>query len=277
MKRKYSIAHLSSIKTPPQEMVYMAKAAGFDYVSIRTVLLGTKGEPNYDLKQNVDMYKEFDVALAETGIKLSDIELFRLTDEVNIDAWKPSFEFAQAHDCHNLICSSWTNKKEYALDKFAELCEATKPYGINVNFEFVTWSACQTLKEAKEYLAYAKSDNVGLLVDTLHFDRSRVTLAELEECPREWFNFIHVCDGPVVRPAMDDNEALIHTGRDARLYVGEGGVPVAEIVRRIPETATLSVELPHNRRVQTYGTMEHYRQCFNTLKDYMVEHGLDEY
>ena len=129
MKRKFSIAHLSALKVPPQDMVYMAAAAGFDFVSIRPVLLGTPGEPNYAVDLNPEMYKEFDVAMAETGMKLSDIELFRLTDEVDMDKWKPAFEFAQKHDCHHLITSCWTQKTEYAKETLAKLCEMTKPYG----------------------------------------------------------------------------------------------------------------------------------------------------
>ncbi|MCD8329124.1 MAG: sugar phosphate isomerase/epimerase [Lachnospiraceae bacterium] len=276
MKRKYSIAHLSALQVPPQDMVYMAAAAGYDYVSIRPVILGTPGEPNYAVEKNPEMYKEFDEAMRATGMKLSDIELFRLTDEVDIDAWKPAFEFAQAHDCHQLITSCWTQKKEYAKETLAKLCETIKPYGITANFEFVTWSACPTLKEAKEYITSTGADNIGLLVDTLHFDRSRVTLAELDECPRDWFNFVHLCDGPAPRPAMDDNEALIHTGRDARYYVGEGCVDIAGIVSHIPDTATLSIELPHIKRVEAYGALEHYKQCLNTAKAYLKLHGLDE-
>lgn len=275
MKRKFSIAHLSALKVPPQDMVYMAAAAGFDFVSIRPVLLGTPGEPNYAVDLNPEMYKEFDVAMAETGMKLSDIELFRLTDEVDMDKWKPAFEFAQKHDCHHLITSCWTQKTEYAKETLAKLCEMTKPYGITCNFEFVTWSACPDLKTAKEYINYTKADNIGLLVDTLHFDRSRVSMAELDDCPRDWFNFIHLCDGPAPRPAMDDNEALIHTGRDARLYIGEGCVDIAGIVKRIPDSAVCSIELPHNKRVEVYGALEHYKQCLNSAKAYFAAHGID--
>ena len=270
MKRKFSIAHLSALKVPPQDMVYMAAAAGFDFVSIRPVLLGTPGEPNYAVDLNPEMYKE-----SETGMKLSDIELFRLTDEVDMDKWKPAFEFAQKHDCHHLITSCWTQKTEYAKETLAKLCEMTKPYGITCNFEFVTWSACPDLKTAKEFINYTKADNIGLLVDTLHFDRSRVSMAELDDCPRDWFNFIHLCDGPAPRPAMDDNEALIHTGRDARLYIGEGCVDIAGIVKRIPDSAVCSIELPHNKRVEVYGALEHYKQCLNSAKAYFAAHGND--
>ena len=275
MKRKFSIAHLSALKVPPQDMVYLAAAAGFDYVSIRPVLLGTPGEPNYAVDLNPEMYKEFDVAMAETGMKLSDIELFRLTDEVDMEKWKPAFEFAQKHDCHHLITSCWTQKTEYAKETLAKLCEMTKPYGITCNFEFVTWSACPDLKTAKEFIYSTHADNIGLLVDTLHFDRSRVTMAELDDCPREWFNFIHLCDGPAPRPAMDDSEALIHTGRDARLYIGEGCVDIAGIVKRIPDTAVCSIELPHIKRVEVYGPLEHYKQCLKSAKEYFAAHGIE--
>lgn len=257
-------------------MVYMAAAAGYDFVSIRPVILGTPGEPNYavDAPENKKMYEELETALNETGMKINDIELFRMTDKVDFEKWLPAFEFAQKHDCHHLISSSWTKNKPYALDMFAKLCEIAKPYGITCNFEFVTWSACPTLAEAKEYINYTGADNVGLLVDTLHFDRSRVTMEELDSCPRDWFNFVHLCDGPAPRPAMDDDQALIHTGRDARLYIGEGCVDIAGILKRIPDDVPCSIELPHIKRVATYGPLEHYKQCLNSAKAYFAAHDI---
>ena len=80
-----------------------------------------------------------------------------------------------------------------------------------------------------------------MVVDCLHFYRSRVQLHELEECPRSWFHYAHLCDCEA--PIPTDEAALIHTGRAERLYPGEGAIPIAEIISRIPQVVCLSLIL----------------------------------
>jgi sugar phosphate isomerase/epimerase len=99
--------------------------------------------------------------------------------------------------------------------------------------------------------------------------RSQVTLDELDALPREWFHFVHLCDAPGEIPAT--KEGLIHTGRDERLYVGEGDIDVAAILNRLPEMPC-SIELPHLARVKELGYAEHARLCLQTAKKYFSAH-----
>ena len=85
--------------------------------------------------------------------------------------------------------------------------------------EFVTWASVTDLRQVRQLLLDSGKENVGVVVDCLHFYRSRVQLHELEECPRSWFHYAHLCDCEA--PIPTDEAALIHTGRAERLYPGD--------------------------------------------------------
>jgi len=268
-KNEFSLAHLTVLGCPPPEMIYIASLVGYDYVSLRTIYMGLPGEANYDLSSNKELYRLTKTALNDTGLKINDIELAKIEDGVDVSRYEPAFEVAAELGAKNVISSIWTDNKEFYLEQFAKLCDLAAQYGITVNLEFVTWASVKTLKEVKEVLRAVNRKNVGVMIDTLHFYRSRVKLEELDDIPKEWFRFAHICDGPEEIPA--DKESLIFTGRDARYYVGEGAIDIASIVNRVPQMV-YSIELPHIQRVKDYGYTEHARRCLVTAKKYLEEH-----
>lgn len=270
MKREFSLAHLTVLGCPPPEMTYIAAMAGYDYVSIRPIYMGLVGEPNYDLANNKEMLKQTKTALSETGIKVHDIELAKIEDGRNVKQYEPAFEVAAELGAKSVLSSIWTPNRDFYLEQFAELCDLAKKYGLNVDLEFVTWANVNDLKGAVDVLKTVNKDNAGIMIDTLHFNRSKVALEELDAIPREWFHFAHLCDGPAEIPTT--KEGLIHTGRDERWYAGEGGIDIASIINRLPESAVISIELPHLERVKEFGYAEHARRCIQTAKDYLAQH-----
>jgi len=266
-KQEYSIAHLTAIKCPPPELVYLAAMTGYDYVSLRPIYMGLPGEPNYDLANLPEMLADTKTAMKDTGVRLHDMELARIHDATDLEKYKPAMEVCAEMGCKCVLSSVWTPDKGYYTDKFGELCDLAAKFGMKVDLEFVTWADVSTLQQAKELLEAVNRPNMGVMVDTLHFYRSRVKLEELDAIPRDWFHFAHLCDGPVEIPT--DKEGLIHTGRDARLYVGEGAIPIADILARLPEVV-YSIELPHLERVRRFGSPEHVRKCLETAKTYLA-------
>lgn len=267
MSEKFSLAHLTVLGCPPPEMTYVAAMAGYDYVSIRPIYMGLPGEPNYDLANNKEMLRQTKTALRETGLGVHDIELAKIEEGRNVKQYEPAMEIAAELGAKSVLSSIWTPDRNFYLEQFAELCDIAKKYGLNVELEFVTWASVYDLKGAIDVLKTVNKDNAGIMVDTLHFHRSRVSLEELDEVPKEWFHFAHICDGPEEIPT--DKAGLIHTGRDARLYVGEGAIDIAAIVDRLPENIVYSIELPHIERVKEIGYAEHARRCLQTAKDYL--------
>ncbi|MBZ2175531.1 sugar phosphate isomerase/epimerase [Schnuerera sp. xch1] len=266
MKREFSLAHLTVLGCAPPEMTYIAAMSGYDYVSIRPIYMGLSGEPNYDLASNKEMLKQTKRALSSTNMKVHDIELARIYNGVDVKEYLPAFEVAAELGAKSVLSSIWTPNRDFYIEKFAELCDLAKSYRLTVDLEFVTWADVDNLEKAVDILNTVNRDNAGIMIDTLHFHRSRVSLEELDSIPREWFHFAHICDGPSDIPTT--KEELIHTGRDERLYVGEGSIDIAAILKRIPEVV-YSIELPHIKRVKEYGYAEHARRCLQTAKDYL--------
>ena len=266
---EFSLAHLTVLGCPPPEMAYIAAMTGYDYISIRPIYMGLPGEPNYDLANNKTMLKQTKRALNDTGLKVHDIELAKIEDGRNVRQYEPALEVAAELGAKSVLSSIWTLNREFYLEQFADLCDMAKKYGLNVDLEFVTWASVSDLKGAVDVLKSTNRENAGIMIDTLHFHRSKVSLEELDELPREWLHFAHICDGPADIPT--DKEGLIHTGRDARLYVGEGAIDIASIVNRLPEGIVYSIELPHLERVAEFGYAEHARRCLQTAKDYLAK------
>ena len=260
MSKEFSLAHLTVLGCPPPEMTYIAAMTGYDYVSIRPIYMGLPGEPNYDLASNKEMLKQTKTALRETGLGVHDIELAKIENGRNVKQYEPAIEVAAELGAKSVLSSIWTPDRNFYI---------ANKYGLNVDLEFVTWASVFDLKGAVDVLKTVNKDNAGIMVDTLHFYRSKVKLEELDEVPREWFHFAHICDGPKEIPT--DKESLIYTGRDARLYVGEGAIDIASILDKLPQDTVYSIELPHIERVKEIGYAEHARRCLQTAKEYLAK------
>ena len=94
MEQEFSLAHLTVLGCAPAEMTYIAARAGYDYVSIRPIFMGLPGEPNYALADNPQMLKQTKRALASTGVRVHDIELVRIHDDMHASRYLPAMEVA---------------------------------------------------------------------------------------------------------------------------------------------------------------------------------------
>jgi sugar phosphate isomerase/epimerase len=266
---QFSLAHLTVLGCSPPEATRIAAGAGYDFVSLRVIFMGLANEPNYDLAHNPAMLRETRTALSATGLRLHDIELARIADDVDVKTYLPALETAASLGARHVIASIWTPRGDFARDSLAELCDLAAKVGISVSLEFVTWANLTTLQDALALRRAVGRDNLGLLIDILHFDRSRTRYEELDSVPREWFHFAHVCDAPKKIPTTV--EGLIHTGREARLYPGEGGLDIGAILNRMP-VVPYSLEIPNLERVGELGYAEHARRCLVSAKRYLAAH-----
>lgn len=269
MAKEFSLAHLTVLGCSPPEMTYIAARAGYDFVSFRPIYMGLPGEPNYALAENKKMLRQTKAALTETGVKLLDIELARICDGINPKRYLPAMEVAAELGGRHVLSSIWTNDRNYYIESFAELCELAKPFGLTIELEFVPIASVSNLAGTLDVLRTAKQVNAGLMIDIHHFHRSGDKVEDLDEVPREWFRYLHLCDAPGEIPAS--REEVTHILREERLYLGEGGIDVASIVNRLPEIP-YSIELPHTKRVQELGYEEFARRCLLMAKNYLDHH-----
>lgn len=268
-KQEFSIAHLTVMGLAPPELVYVAARAGYDYVSPRLIYMGLPGEPNWGLHDKPQMLRETKRALASTGLRVHDIELARILKDVDPATYRPALEVAAELGARAVLSSIWVDDRAMYVDKFAALCDLAKPLGLTVDLECVPIAAVRTLAQALDVLRTVRRDNAGLMVDTHHFHRALDRPADLDAVPREWFHFVQICDA--VGEIPTDRERMIHILRAERLYLGEGGIDVAEILRHIPRVP-YSIELPHLERAREMGWTEHAFRCLASAKAYFAAH-----
>lgn len=269
MAQQFSLAYLTVLGCPPPEMTYIAARAGYDFVSLRPIFMGLPNEPNYSLAENKVLMRQTKRALADTGVKLLDIELARIGDGVDPKKYLPAMESAAELGGRHVLSSIWTNDRNFAIERFAELCDLANQFGLTVDLEFVPIASVRNLAGTLDVLRTVKRDNVGILIDMHHFHRSGDKVEDLDGVPRNWFHFAHLCDAPAKIPTEIDEMTRIL--REARLYCGEGGIDIASILNRIPEIP-YSIELPNVARAKELGFGEYARRCLQTAKDYLAAH-----
>lgn len=269
MQPQFSLAYLTVAGCPPPEQTYIAARAGYAFVSLRPIYMGLPGEPNFALAENKVLLRQTKQALADTGVKLLDIELARIYDGVDPRRYLPAMEVAAELGGRHVLSSIWTPERNFYIEKFAEVCDLASQFNLTVELEYVPIASVHDLTGALDVLRTIKKDNAGLMIDIHHFHRARNRPEELDAVPREWFRFVHLCDAPETIPA--DKDEMTRILREARLYVGEGGIDVAALVNRIP-AVPYSIELPHLARMNELGRAEHAYRCIEWAKRYLNDH-----
>jgi sugar phosphate isomerase/epimerase len=265
LKKQFSLAHLTVIGCAPPEMTYIAARAGYDFVSLRLIPMGIPGEHTY-LPEDKDMLRRTKTALRETGVKMLDLELARILRNNDPKIYLPAMEAAAELGAQHVISSAWTdvrNDRNFVIERYAEICDLAKPFGLTVNLEFPSFSRLTNLQEAADIVRAAGRPNCGILLDTLYFHFSLVGLDELEGIPRGWFHFMHICDTAETIPTNKND--MIHIARDERLYLGEGGIDFKSILEHLP-SMPYSIELPNIHRVKELGYEGHARRCLETAR-----------
>lgn len=266
-KPLYSLVHLTDISCPPPEFIRIAARAGYDAVSLRTIPMNLEGEIPFDIAKDKDLFKETKRALEETGIKFNDTENAVIRDGLHVKEYEPALEAAAELGVKFLLSGIWSNDYNFVVEKYGELCDLAKNYDMRVSVEPVTWSCMRDVRTAARMVKETGRENVGLVIDCLHFFRSRDTLDELDALPREWFNYAHLCD-QIGIPETD--EELLFDGRCQRLYPGEGEIPIKSIIDKI-SWVVRCVETPHHVRMSEIGFEEHARRSLVAAKKVMGE------
>ena len=270
MKHQFSLAHLTVLGCLPPEVIRIAGRAGYDFVGLRLIPMGVPGEqacPPHDKS----IILETKAALQETGIRLLDIELARITTDIDPRTYRPAMEVGAELGARHLISSAWTTDRtdrEFIIERYAEICDLARPFGLTVDLEFPSFSRLASLQEAADIVRSANRSNGGLLVDTLYCHFSSVKLDELNSLPKTWFHFMHICDTSEGVPK--DRDGMIHIARDNRLYLGQGCIDFKAIMNALPDVP-LSIELPNAKQVHALGYEGHARRCLETARQHLEQ------
>lgn len=279
MARKFSLAYLTIPGTDPVSQIRIAKEAGYDSVSLRTIPMHLPGEPEFLPDKDSELFEAIKKALKEYDMPLMDIELARVRKDLDINEYRSAFETAAKLGATDVLGSIWTRDKAWYTDTAGKVADMAKEFGLCYNIEFLPWAGVRNLQEDITLIDDLGRDNVFIMVDTLHAGRAGVTAAELARTPAKYFHFIHLCDGPAGPdgdPVLDNikDELMLFTAREGRLYPGEGVMDIAGMVKAMPEIP-LSIELPNLKEMSVRGAAGHAARCLEVAKSYFKANGIE--
>ena len=244
--RRLSVAHLTAIHATPPELIRAASQAGFDGVGLR-LLQVTETTPGYPLMDDRAMMRETLSALGETGARVYDIEFVRLMPETDVARFHPLLEAGAELGAGHLIAAPYDDDLERLADNLAALTEMASTYAIGVVLEFFPWTSVPDLATAWNVVRRAGAAT-GILVDSLHLDRSGSKPGDLAVIPAERLPFAHLCDAPVDPPYS--LEQLLFAARDERLAPGDGAIALDRFVTALPPRTPLGLEIPSRQTVR---------------------------
>ncbi|WFU78202.1 TIM barrel protein [Bradyrhizobium sp. CIAT3101] len=241
LMRIVSLAHLTLPGASPLQLIDHAAQAGFDHIGMRIVAPTTDSRmalPLGDRSLRTSILRR----LAETGIKVLDIEAWWLSAEFNATGIEPAFGFGAEMGARYAIVSGNDPVRNRFLDHLDVVCQIGARVGVQILLEFIPYSQVCTIWDAADCLASINRPNIGILVDALHLSRSGGSVADVVANLHR-LRFLHLCDAPKLPPQTI--EAMRHEARGNRLYPGEGELDLRELIAVTPADVPIAIEAPH--------------------------------
>lgn len=237
----FSLAHLTVLSLPPPEVIRVAARTGYRYAGLR-LIAATDASPAYALMRDPEMLRATRRAMAGTGIGVLDIELVRITAELDVAGLEPFMAAGAELGARYVITAPYDPDLARLADRLGAVADLSRRYGLRAVLEFFPWTAVPDLSRAVQVVEAAGRPDAGILVDVLHFDRSGSTVEQLARVPPQRLPFVHLCDAPVQDSYT--NEELLHAGRVERLPPGEGGIAIRSILEHMPPGIPVALEVP---------------------------------
>ncbi|HET7796092.1 MAG TPA: TIM barrel protein [Rhizobacter sp.] len=239
--RVLSLAALTVLELSPVEMVRCAAQAGYTHVGLRA-LPATAQEPQWPLVGETPLRREVQAALRDTGVQVLDVEILRLKPETDVLAFDPVLETAAALGASFLLAAGNDPDEARLTQRLAALAQRARAHGLRVCIEPMPWTEVRDFAQGLRVVQATGNDDIGVLVDPLHFDRGGNHAEQLLSVPPQRLPYLQFCDAPAERPASLDG--LLQQARGARLIPGEGGLDLLGLLSAAPAGAPLSLEVP---------------------------------
>jgi sugar phosphate isomerase/epimerase len=258
----FSLSHLMVLQSAPPRAVEIAALTGYSRLGLRLLPTGPGGVA-YPLMTDTAMMRETKARLAQTGIRVFDIESVRLDASTNVPDYLPFLEAGGELGAQTVIVASFDPDPSRTSDNLAALCEMAARFGLMVHLEFVPWSTVRTPSDARRVVEMSGQANARVLLDALHLDRSGGAAVDLAGLAGA-MDYFHLCDAPRVHGGGEDD--LIRTARFDRLLPGDGEIDLRSIILAAPADAVIGVEVPSTRLDSSLGAEELARRALLATK-----------
>jgi len=268
-RQDIGIAHLTLLSVAPPDLVAVASQAGYDTVGIRVGTV-TPTEERWPMEVGSALFAETVTVLEDTGVRVNDVEIVRLSPDFDVADHIRTFESGQALGARFLNVLADDPDLIRVHDNFAALDTAASRYGLRPILEPMVFMSVSDFDDA---VAVVKGTGGGVMVDPLHLRRFGGSVAEIAGIDPALLPYCQICDAPAELPASLHRPASLPRGqspdvdnlqlesRAVRLLPGEGELPLAEIFAAMPPDIPISLEAPNIALLEQLGAVDFCRRA----------------
>lgn len=264
MSRHYALAFLTVPDLGPVEAIRIAAEAGFNGIGLRLMPAAASGEGPYPILTDRAVLAEARAALADTGIKVGDVEIVRLKPETQARDFTGFLECAAALGASNILVAGDDPEHARLTQTFGAFAELAAGYNLTADLEFMPWTGVRNAAEALAIVEGAGQPNGGVLADALHWDRTGGKVEDLRILPPSRIHYFQLCDAPADYDRSD--AGLIAIARGGRLMPGMGDINLKAFVGALPNDVPVSVEVASLDLTTRLSPRERAMQALATAK-----------
>jgi sugar phosphate isomerase/epimerase len=269
-----SLANLTVADAGALELLDAAAAAGFDSVNMWLVpppamaAFNVKCGATTPVVGNAPLIREINARIATTGVGVFEASCGWLAPTFDRAETEPVLDTMAQIGTRRVSVVGWDADRQRLIANLAALCADAAAYGMTVTLEFMPYSAVRTVSEAAEVLAAAGAPNLDVLVDALHLARSGGTPADLHLLDPRRIGVLQLCDAPALAPPP---EQLRDESVNRRRYPGDGDLPLAALLRALPDDIVIEIESPTVEHAAE-SMVERARLCAQRSRRFLEEY-----
>ena len=222
----------------PLEFIDAGTEAGYDALALR--LNASPGLPFHPVLGDDALIRDMKRAL-KSAPPVQEIGSFYMEPVTDIAAFRDALALGAEFGAKYAFVVGNDPDWSRLCDTFGRFCDDAAQHGLSAFVEFVPMRPLGTLAQTLRLFGESGRDNVAVCIDPLNFARSGARPADIRSIDPKLLPYGQLSDGLV---HADEPAPSASMRPNVRRLMGEGSVPVAEIVAAMPPALTYSLELP---------------------------------
>lgn len=239
---RLGIELLSVFGLDPVAHVHLAADLGCGHISsgLGPAPFNPHGYAPWSLRGDAMLRRETIGAMRDRGVTISLGEGFAVRPGTDMRDRAEEFDLMAELGAECLGGVGMEPDASRSDDQFAALAEMAAARGMNATIEFAPGLAIGTLDAAVALVVRIDRPNFRVLVDAMHLFRSGGTCAQLAALDPALIGYAQLCDVPLVATEPD----YFREASFERRALGDGELPLAELVAVLPGTIAIGLEVP---------------------------------
>jgi sugar phosphate isomerase/epimerase len=239
---RLGIEFISVLGLDPVAYVRLAAELGCPRIGIAPApIVRFAGHPDWSLRDDARLRRDFVAATREHGVAITIGEGFVMMPGGDVSAMSADLDVMAevGAPCVNMLSAD--PDRERAFDGCGAFAEAAAVRGMRSVVEFLPgMPVLADLASATDAVRHVGRSDFGILIDAMHLFRSGGSVGDVAALDPALIGHVQLCDVPLVsRGATYGDEARHH-----RLRPGDGELPLAALLRALPDGLNLGFEVP---------------------------------